>query len=68
MMPEMDGIDVLKDLEKTDKSFLERVTIMTNTPDMEYLSQALEHGVSNYLIKSDMSLEKIFEKVDSRVE
>ena len=63
MMPEMNGLDVIKDISNTDKSLLKNIIIMTNAAEMDYLSEALELGVSNYLIKSDMSLETLLDKV-----
>lgn len=65
VMPEMTGLEVLKEIEAMNPAILSRVTMMTNASDMNFMTEAIEKGVPRYILKSDMSLEQIFTSVDS---
>ena len=61
IMPEMDGIEMLKELRKTSDI---PVVMLTNLSDPEKLSEALESGSHDYLIKSNYSLEGVIDKIN----
>ncbi len=65
MMPEMGGIQAIKALKESNPDLLPRITLMTNSSDMNFLSDAVELGVLKYILKGDMSLEDIFKTVDA---
>ena len=65
MMPEMGGIQAIKALKETDPELLPLITLMTNSSDMNFLSEAIDIGVLKYVLKGDMSLEDIWKTVDA---
>ena len=67
MMPDLNGIEVLKEVSAKKKDTLKKIIITTNASDMEFLSEALELGVSSYFLKSNMSLENIFATAEEKV-
>lgn len=67
MMPDLNGIEVLKEVSAKKKDTLKKIIITTNASDIEFLSEALELGVSSYFLKSNMSLENIFAAAEEKV-
>jgi len=65
MMPEMTGIELIKAVSESNPDMLDRITLMTNSSSMNYLSEAVDLGVLKYVLKGDMSLEQIFKIVDA---
>ena len=64
-MPRMDGIEVLR---KLDKNLIEaKVIVLTNVEDSEHLASAMEFGVTKYLIKKDRSLDKVVEEIEALI-
>jgi sigma-B regulation protein RsbU (phosphoserine phosphatase) len=67
MMPEMDGVAVIKEASKVAPEMLGRITLMTNSSSMKYLSDAIDLGVLRYVLKSDMSLDHIYKIVEGNL-
>ena len=67
LMPEMDGIQVMKTVAEKHPEMLDRITLMTSSGSMKYLGDAIDLGVLRYILKSDMSLENVFKIVDTNV-
>jgi DNA-binding response OmpR family regulator len=67
LMPKQNGIETLKSLRKEEWGKDVPVIIMTVLDDMDKLSEALEAGATEYLVKTDMSLSTIVEKVKIRL-
>jgi DNA-binding response OmpR family regulator len=67
MMPVKNGIDVLKAISQSNPSYLNQFILLTNSEDMTYVSEALMLGLKDYLLKSDMSLEAIYELSQRKV-
>jgi two-component system, OmpR family, response regulator MprA len=67
IMPKQNGIDTLKVLRKETWGKDVPVIIMTVLDDMDKISEALEAGASEYLVKTDISLGTIVEKVKKRL-
>jgi len=61
VMPLMDGLIMLKELRKTSEV---PVVMLTNLSDDAKLSEALESGSHDYLVKSDYSLDDVIEKIN----
>jgi len=62
IMPKMDGITMLKKLrEKGDKT---PVIMLTNLNDSKKLSEAMDAGSYEYLVKSNYSLEDVVDKIN----
>ncbi|MDG0811647.1 response regulator [Cohnella rhizosphaerae] len=51
-MPVMDGIELIAEVRKTAPDM--KIIILSNLEDFQYAKEAIKHGVSEYLIKSDM--------------
>jgi adenylate cyclase len=63
MMPKLDGIGVLWELKAFEPTSKIPVIVLTNMADMNTISKILEAGGSDYLLKSDQSMDKIVDKV-----
>ncbi len=67
LMPKQNGIDMLKSLRKETWGKDIPVIIMTVLDDMGKVSEALDSGASEYLVKTDVSLGGIVEKVKAKL-
>lgn len=63
MMPKLDGIGVLWELKANETTAKLPVIVLTNMADMNTISKIMEAGGTDYLLKSDQSMDKIVEKV-----
>ncbi len=65
LMPEMDGITMLKKLRDSDGEWAKnvKVIILTNLEDREKLAAAVENRVYDYLIKSNWNISDVLKKV-----
>lgn len=63
VMPVMDGITMLKKLREDSWGKGAKVMILTNLSDSEKVSQAMEQGSYDYLIKTDWQMEELVQKV-----
>lgn len=64
IMPEMDGFEVLKKLKEETKTKEIPVVILTNSGREEEVGKGYDLGAVDYLVKANLSLEKIEDKVD----
>lgn len=67
LMPNIDGIEVLRQLQRNDETKDIPVIVLTNLSEMEKISEVMEIGVYDYLIKTDETLEQIIEKVRDKL-
>lgn len=51
-MPVMDGIELIAEVRKSAPEM--KIIILSNLEDFQYAKEAIKHGVSEYLIKSNM--------------
>lgn len=63
MMPKLDGIGVLWEIKANADTANMPVVVLTNMADMDTISKIMEAGGTDYLLKSDQSIDKIIEKV-----
>ncbi len=63
MMPKLDGISVLWELKADQSVAKTSVIVLTNIGDVETISKIVEAGASDYLLKSDQSVDDIIQKV-----
>lgn len=63
MMPKLDGISVLWELKSMPETAKIPVIVLTNIGDVETISKIVEAGASDYLLKSDQSVDDIIQKV-----
>lgn len=66
-MPNIGGLEVLKQLRADEWGQNARVMILTALDDMQSISQALDQGGLEYLVKTDWKLEEIVQKVKKRL-
>ncbi len=63
MMPKLDGIGVVWELKSDNEISNIPVIMLTNLSDPTTISKILEAGVTDYLLKSEQSIDQIVEKV-----
>jgi len=68
VMPRMDGMTMLAKLRKDSWGKSVPVILLTNLSDSEKISQALELGTFEYLVKADWAIEDIVAKVRKQLE
>lgn len=67
-MPELNGLQVLKELSKvTPKSANKMIILLTNLAQDPIVQEALQLGASSYLIKTDITPDKLLEEVKKHV-
>lgn len=67
LMPKLDGIETLKRLRKEAWGARIPVLIMTVLDDMGKLAEALEAGASEYMVKTNIALGTVVQKVKDRL-
>ena len=66
MLPKMSGIDMAKKVKE--KGIKTMMIFLTNLKDPEHVSKALEAaGESDYIVKADVRLESIVDRVKSKL-
>lgn len=63
MLPDVNGLDVLKQLKEDEKTNGIDVIISTNLGNQETISKILAAGGKEYIVKSDWKIEDIVKKV-----
>jgi DNA-binding response OmpR family regulator len=66
-MPDMDGIEVLKRVRANEWGKHARVVMMTAAGDTERMADAVEYGVDSYILKSDLQLQELVERVKEKL-
>src|SRR3989344_7354354 len=67
LMPQMDGLSMLKKLREHEWGKNARVVLLTNLDDVENIAQAAEYGASDYLVKSDWELDDVVQKIKDKL-
>jgi CheY-like chemotaxis protein len=62
-LPDIDGLEVLKQLRADERGKKVEVIFATNTYDMSVVNAALSQDVHDYVLKADTSLDQIAELV-----
>ena len=63
MMPKLDGIGVLWELKSNNETAKLPVIVLTNIGDVDTISKIVETGATDYLLKSDQSIDEVVKKV-----
>lgn len=63
MMPKLDGLGVVWELKANPETANLPVVMLTNLSDPETVSKILEAGITDYLLKSEQTIDQIIEKV-----
>lgn len=66
-MPKKDGLEVLRDLRSDAWGKGVKVIVMTNHDDMGKIAEVLEAGGDEYVVKNDVSLGDIVNKVKAKM-
>lgn len=64
MMPKMDGIEFLKQLNTTYGKGNIPILVTSNLSSMEKISEGVELGIKGYFVKSDESMQGIIDMID----
>jgi DNA-binding response OmpR family regulator len=67
LMPEKDGMGMLKDLRRDDWGKNVPVIVLSNLNDPPRVAEALRNGVYDFLVKSECNLAKVLNKVKTRL-
>ncbi len=63
IMPIMTGFEVLESLKADTKSKMPKVVVLSNLGQDEDIARSKELGASDFLIKSNLSIKEIVEKI-----
>lgn len=63
MMPKLDGLGVVWELKANPETTNIPLVMLTNLSDADTISKILEAGITDYLLKSEQSVDQIVEKV-----
>lgn len=63
IMPKMDGMSMLKEIRADDWGKSVKVILLTNLSGMKKVSEALDLGTYEYLVKTDWKIEDVVSKV-----
>ncbi len=68
ILPKKNGLEVLEELRKDEKTKDIPVVILTNLENVGEVEKAIELGATTYLIKANYSLDEVIEKVRKALE
>ncbi|HCC05484.1 TPA: hypothetical protein DEP58_04245 [Patescibacteria group bacterium] len=66
MMPEMDGFDVMRNLQEDEWGKTVPIILLTNSSSIDTVAKAVSSGMSEFLVKTDIRLDDVVKKVKSR--
>lgn len=67
VLPEKDGLEVLKAIRADKWGKTAPVVVLTNMGDIENISKAVEYESSDYIVKAEASLDDIVSRLKSRM-
>ncbi len=68
MLPKMDGLTVLKNVREDNWGCDVPIIVMTAFDDPEKVVKVAQYGVGDYIVKTNITLAKVVEKVRLRLE
>ena len=68
VMPKKDGLEVLEELKGKEEVKDTKIIVMTVLDDLEKIAQVIESGGDEYIVKTDITLEAIIQKVRQALE
>lgn len=68
VMPVMDGMTALKKIREDAWGKTAKIIFLTNLGDSEKVSEAVAHGVYDFLIKVDWSLDDLVKRVTDQIQ
>ncbi len=67
VMPEMNGFEMLSELQKDEWGKSVPVIFLTNSSSLETISKAVEFSSAEYIVKTDIGLDEIVKRVKERM-
>ena len=67
VLPGMGGVEMLKQLRKDEWGKNALVMILTNSDDVETMSQVIEDGAYEYFVKTEWKIEDIISKIKDKL-
>jgi len=67
LMPKMDGMQVLAEIQKNDDLIKIPVIVISNSGQPVEIEQIKKLGVKDWLIKTDFNLEEIIQKIKKQI-
>ena len=67
LMPKMDGLQVLAEIQKNDDLIKIPVIVISNSGQPVEIDQIKKLGVKDWLIKTDFNLEEIIQKIKKQI-
>jgi DNA-binding response OmpR family regulator len=67
ILPKMNGVEVVERLRKDDWGRTARVMVVSNLTDEASMQKMQDLNVIGYVVKTDLSIEKLIEKVKQEV-
>jgi len=68
MMPEMDGFDVMNKLQADEWGKTVPIILLTNSSSIETVAQAVSSGMSEFMVKTDIRLDDVVDRVKDRLD
>jgi len=68
IMPQVDGLTMLKQLRANDKGARTRVIVLTNVNDSKEVHEALLAGATDFLVKSDWAISDLVDSVKHQLQ
>jgi CheY-like chemotaxis protein len=68
LMPQMNGLVMLKKLRTDDWGKNAKVIVLTNYDEKEYVATALENEAYDYFIKTDIKITEVIQKIKEKLE
>ena len=65
LMPKMDGIEMARKLKENNIKV--PIIFLTNIADADLINKALELGISDYIIKSDLGIDIIIQRIKQKL-
>lgn len=67
LMPQMDGITMLKKMKEDSKTRDIPVIVLTNLYDAQKVSECIERGVYDYLVKVNWGIEEVMDLIKNKL-
>lgn len=67
IMPKMDGVTMLKKLRKDKKCLTIPVILLTNLGYDKEVEEAIKHGVTDFLVKTNWKIEDVIKKAKEKL-
>jgi DNA-binding response OmpR family regulator len=67
LLPKLNGMELLKKLRKDKWGKTARVVLLSNLSDSQHIADALDLGVRTYLLKSEINIDNVIQKIEEQL-